>query len=72
MMYMPKWIIIATIVLTVISVIINIIRGYKLAKVFNKGTIFTIGLILLPELFEIILGMGKAKYVGPYKVKDAK
>ena len=69
---MPKWLIIATLILTIVNVVINIIRGIKLAKVFNKGIVFTIGLILLPEIFEIILGMGKAKYNGPYKVKDAK
>ena len=65
-----KEMIIAFIILIVINEIINIIRGIKLSKVFGKGTGFTIGMILLPEIFEIILGMGKAKYKGPYKVKE--
>jgi fumarate reductase subunit C len=69
---MPDWLQYTTLVLMVIVVVINIIRGIKLGKVFGKGTIFMIGLILLPELFEIILGMGKAKYNGPYKVKEKK
>jgi hypothetical protein len=40
-----------------------------LPSAFNKGIVFIVGMIFLPEIFEIILGMGKSKYNGPYKVK---
>ena len=33
-----------------------------LAKKFNKGVGFTIGLILLPSIFLLILAFGKSKY----------
>ena len=33
-----------------------------LAKKFNKGIGFTIGLILLPTIFLFILAFGKSKY----------
>jgi len=46
------------------NLIIQIITTYKLAKVFGKGTGFFFGLLLLPEIFYIILGFGKAEYVG--------
>lgn len=35
-----------------------------LAKSFGKGTGFAIGLILLPNIFQLILGFGSAKYEG--------
>lgn len=34
----------------------------KLAKKFNKGIGFTIGLVLLPTIFLLILAFGKSKY----------
>lgn len=41
------------------------IKGYqKLSKAFGKGTGFTVGLVLMTGLFEIILGFGKSEYVG--------
>lgn len=38
----------------------------KLAKVFNKGTGFSVGMIFLPVIFMLILGMsGTSSYSGP-------
>ena len=59
-------------IIGVIAFIINIFRGIKLSESFGKGTGFTVGMVLLPEIFEIILGMGKAKYQGSYKPKESK
>ncbi len=48
----------------VVNFIIFIIMAIELAKVFGKGTGFGIGLLLLPFIFNPILGFGKSEYVG--------
>ena len=60
---------ITALALAMIVFIINVFRAVKLPRAFNKGIVFIVGMIFLPEIFEIILGMGKSKYNGPYKVK---
>jgi len=35
-----------------------------LAKAFGKGTGFAVGLFFFPNIFQLILGFGSAKYVG--------
>jgi uncharacterized membrane protein len=37
--------------------------SYKLAERFNKGSTFTIGIILIPFVFYFILGFDNSKYV---------
>ena len=49
-------------VTTFIAFFIGIYSSYRLAKAFGKGIGYAIGLILLPEIFYLILGFGKAKY----------
>ena len=44
--------------------IIGIVGNYKLARAFGHGGRFTVGLVLLPGIFRIILGFGKSQYVG--------
>lgn len=44
---------------------LSIYQSYKLAKSFNKDIGYTFGLWLLPTIFYMILGFGKAEYVGP-------
>lgn len=41
------------------------IAYYKLAKAFGQGTGFGIGMIFLCPIFLMILGFGKAQYIGP-------
>lgn len=41
-----------------------IIGQCKLAKSFNKGGGFALGLVLIPPIFQMILGFGKAEYIG--------
>ena len=55
---------ISTIIAGVYSIIVEVYVSVKLAKAFNKGVGFTIGLILLPNLFQLILGFGSSEYVG--------
>lgn len=47
-----------------VNIVIYIITLWKLAKVFDKGVGFFIGLLLLETIFTLILGFGSAEYVG--------
>jgi len=47
------------------SVGITIYLNYNLSKSFGKDIAYTIGLTLLAPIFYLILGFGKATYVGP-------
>ena len=49
------------------SLVIDVYMAIKLAKAFGKGTGFTIGLILFPNIFQIILGFDSSKYIGVEK-----
>lgn len=44
--------------------ILSIMVCLRLAKAFDKGTGFAIGLIFLNTIFILILGFGDSKYVG--------
>jgi hypothetical protein len=51
----------------IVTAVITIITEYKLAQAFGQGAGFTIGLILLPNVFTLILGFGDYRYYGvPY------
>ena len=56
------WVLATTIIACVISLYVEIVSSYRLSKVFGKGIGYTIGLILLPNIFTLILGFGSAKY----------
>lgn len=45
--------------------VLTIYQAYSLAKSFGKDVGYTFGLWLLPTIFYMILGFGKAEYVGP-------
>ena len=47
------------------AIVILSIASYKLGKAFGKSTGFIVGLILLPPVFYMILGLGKSTYLGP-------
>lgn len=50
---------------------ISIYQSYSLAKSFGKGAGFTVGLVLLPPIFYMILAFSKDEYIGPGgNVKD--
>lgn len=48
----------------IISFVLSIVSMVKLGKAFNQSTGFIIGLIFLTPIFQMILGFGKAEYVG--------
>ena len=47
---------------TLFALFIDIYYAIRLAKAFKKGPGFTVGLILLPVIFYLILGFGHSKY----------
>ena len=49
----------------IVSLAIDIKVAMSLSKSFGKGSGFTVGLIFLPNIFQLILGFGSAEYVGP-------
>lgn len=61
---------ISLVVYIFVFIFIGIWSSYRLAKAFGKGIGYTIGLILLPEVFYLILGFGKAKYDKKAVLKD--
>ncbi len=52
---------------TILSVIVNFYFCRKLAFAFGKSSGFAIGLFFLYPIFLIILGLGKAEYIGKSK-----
>lgn len=50
---------------TIVLIALGIIVAIKTAKAFGQESAFAIGLFLLPQIFQMILGFGSAEYVGP-------
>lgn len=67
---LPHYIDILFFTIYFLSLVFAIIRSYKLAKAFNRGIIFMIGLFFFPTLFEIILGIDSSQYIGEYNKKE--
>ena len=55
----------------IICLILLIYQANSLAKAFGKDVGYTIGLLFLPTIFYMILGFGKAEYVGKGNVSTA-
>ena len=68
----PGWAVIAfgipTAIFTVLSELIHII---KMCNCFGKGTLFKIGMILLPNLFTMIIAFDSSEYQNPHHQKEA-
>ena len=47
---------------SIFSIVVAILAAIRTAKVFGKGGGYIAGLILIPDIFLMILGFGKAKY----------
>ena len=58
------WIFLATII-PIVGVIVDFMAMYKLAKAFNKGLGFGIGLFLFRPIFYIVLAFSEDNYIGP-------
>ncbi len=48
-----------------VNIIYAILYNFRLASSFGKGTGFAIGLIFFPNIFQLVLGFGSSKYIGP-------
>ena len=51
----------------IVCLVLTVYQANSLAKSFGKSTGFTVGLVLLAPIFYMILGFGKAEYVGTIK-----
>ena len=54
--------VVATLGMTIALIWTGITHTYRMAKVFGHGIPFTLGLIFLPNIFQLILGFGGSKY----------
>ena len=45
-----------------IPFVMNLILSYKISKAFGHGLLFTVGYLLMTDVFTIILGFGDDKY----------
>ena len=52
-------------VIPFVNVVVGILVTLDLAKAYGKGTVFAIGLILVPFIFFPLLGFSGARYQGP-------
>ena len=58
------WLVLLTFI-PCVGFVFAIIMLFKLAKAFGQGTGFGFGLLFLNTIFVLILGFGKAEYIGP-------
>lgn len=61
MLSYPKWFFILYYI-PIINFAIHIIVSIRLAKAFNRGKLFALGLITLNPIFILILGFGKIRF----------
>lgn len=60
----PNIVVILLAVVGVLAAVLHCLESMKLARSFGKGTGFGIGLFLLGPIFRLVLGFGKARYIG--------
>ena len=61
----PSWLPIVSTILGIVACVLHFIQSVKLAKSFDKGTGFGILLFLFGPICRMVLGFGKASYIGP-------
>ena len=66
----PTWALVIILISAVLTIISEIIKAVKLPRAFGKGALYTVLMILLPNIGEIALGFGSAEYQGEYNKKD--
>lgn len=54
----------ATFIIQVVLLVVEIKIHYHVSKSFGHGVGFTLGLVFLPFIFNLILGFGKSEYIG--------
>lgn len=57
--------------LTLGCCIITWVGAHKLSKAFGHGVGFTLGLILFPGIFQIVLGFGESRFIGRDGIAEA-
>lgn len=55
----------------IVPIVITILQANGLSKSFGKSTGFTVGLVLLPSIFYLILGFGNSEYIGNSTTNNA-
>ena len=60
----PWWLILLFCI-PIVNIVFIVLALDLLSKSFGKPVWFTVGLFLLPIIFELILAFGDAKYLGP-------
>ena len=55
----------ASIVVGVAGFLVHMAGRWNLARAFGRGPLFSLGMILFPPLFTLILGLGGSEYQGP-------
>lgn len=71
LLYIGLFIPVINVFVSIAFVVLNLYQPINLSKGFKKSTGFTVGMILLPFIFNLILGLGKSEYVGFDEAKPA-
>lgn len=71
LLYLGMFIPVVNVFVAIAFTVLNLYQPINLAKGFKKSTGFTVGMILLPFIFNLILGLGKSEYVGFDEAKPA-
>ena len=58
----PAIVLVAMLVESIIAIWAGIVYAYRTSKVFGNGLGYTLGLIFLPNIFQLILAFGSSKY----------
>lgn len=58
------WLFLLTLI-PVVNVVMGILLAHKMSKAFGHGIGFTLGLIVFPYIFRLILGFNSDEYLGP-------
>ena len=53
-----------------VNIVVHLLVSLELARSFEKGTGFGLGLFFLPIIFLPILGFGSARYAGPANLQQ--
>ena len=64
LLYIGLFIPVVNIFVAIAIAVMSLYQPINLAKAFNKSTGFTVGLIMVPFVFYLILGFGDSKYAG--------
>ena len=49
---------------TIAAWVIQVMGYYRLSRAFGHGAGYTVGMVLVPGIFQIILGFGQSQYIG--------